>query len=69
MSEIKMIDLSGISSEPVCTTIDHLLDKVSQALGWVAQPMQLVRIAKAEAVADKIKALQMLKSPKFNTGD
>lgn len=47
-----LVDLSGLS-QPVNT----LIEKISDAIGAIYQPRQMVRLAKAQVKADRIKAI------------
>ena len=51
MAQFSLVDLSALSKPAVI-----LIEKISGAIGWMAAPRQIKRIAKAEAAASRITA-------------
>ena len=45
--------------------IEKLIEVVSNAIGTLYEPRQLVRIARAEAEAERIKPLKVLKGKRY----
>jgi hypothetical protein len=63
-----MTDILPVPSGDIAPVTKAFLDKIGEAIGGLARPWQIVRVAKAEAAAAAIKAEGEAKAEIVKTG-